>query len=152
VEQLTHSRRLYQWLFASVPAAVSLLLQVHFVLAWRSFYSPTGLEPPSFMTSTRSLLVGVIAFFLIPLAALWFRRGPRRDALVVMWVGAMVANLAIVLVSPGHGGNLLVPGVVLMGFVIAMPLLVGTLVQALVEEGVRYVRNRHAPEAQNRAV
>jgi hypothetical protein len=151
------ARQRSHWLFATGTAATFLALQVHFVLAWRTIYAPTGLEPPSFMTSSTSLLVGVITLVVIPLATLWFRRGPRRQALVAMWAGAMVVNLAIVATSKPQGtGVWLGFGVLLMSFVTAVPLVVGALVQAIIQESGKYLRTRspkqHVAGTDDRAV
>jgi hypothetical protein len=145
------------WTFGIVTAAAFLILQVHFALAWRTFYQPTGGEPPSFTTSSKSLLVGVSVLFILPTVTLWFRRGPRRQALLAMWVGAMIANLAVVAASQRlREGNLLGLGLILMSFVTAMPLVIGALAQAFSEEGLRYYRARsrslHGPGADNRAI
>lgn len=149
------SRRYASWTFAALGAGAFLLLQLHFAIAWKSYYAhfpfmgyqramESGLIPPSLTTSTRSLLVGRVVLVLLPLGSLWFRNGRRRDALLALWSGVM---LALVLVWVGtkrlrEDSNLWPIDLVFLLFVTGMPLLLGALFQAGLQETLTYLQKR----------
>ncbi len=83
---------------------------------------------------------GVLA--ALPLGSLWSRRGRRRVTLLAIWVGCAVAILTAGVIA---GGAVNQAAAFLASFAVALPLLVGALCQALLEDGRALLRGRASP-------
>ncbi len=145
-------RHLPLWAFA----AVGVLTPLGAGVAGAAVASPPRwlpMVPLDGSASESRLIVALAVLAALPLATLWFRGGRRRTALLCLWVGTFAAALGASAAAPGAQlrGVFGVFGeiaIVLLLLLTGFPLLVGALCQALIEEGLRFVRRRReAPPA-----
>ncbi len=133
------TRRLPWWAFSAIGALTTVCFGATGAALSRGTARSRGLQ-----LSYPGLIIAVAVLAALSLVTLWFRVGRRRTALLGLWAGTYVGVLGTaVATSTGQFGGVLAEiGVVAFALLTALPLLVGALCQALLEEGIGLVRRR----------
>ncbi len=92
--------------------------------------------------SNLRLLAAAGVLMALPLGSLWSRPGRRRVALLAIWLGCAAAILTAGAIA---GGAVNQAAAFVALFAVALPLLVGALCQALLEDGHALLRRRADP-------
>jgi hypothetical protein len=134
-------------LYVAAGLAAAFALQWHFSDAWASYYSRfpwqgyqqamgEGHVPAFLTTSPRSLLVGSLVLFLLPLLTLLFAGGQPIRFTLALWVGVMAALVAAWVGTPQlrQDSNTWPIDLVLVSFITALPLLAGALLVGLIQK------------------
>jgi hypothetical protein len=141
------------WIFVAVGAMTFLFLQLHFSLAWNSYYSNfpwlgygTAMEkgnvPAFFSTSPRSMLIACIVLFALPLFALWFAEGRPWKAARSIWVGVMLSVILIWLTTKQmrEDSNMWPIDLVYLSIVTALPIFLGAFIMRVIQDVTAYIR------------
>jgi|PlaIllAssembly_1097288.scaffolds.fasta_scaffold432776_1 uncharacterized membrane protein len=143
------------WIFFAFGAVTMLLLQLHFVLFWKSYYihfpiqgyegaMAEGKVAPFFTGSTQSAEITKIVLFLLPLAVLWFARGSAWRSTCGLWLGVMFSVVIIWLATERlrRDSNMWPIDLVLLSVMTGVPLFLGCITQVVIQRILSYFLKR----------
>lgn len=134
-------------------AVAVFVLQMQFMLAWRAYYShfpfrgygsamEQGLVPPFLTTSARGVQVTQIAFFALPLLALWRLRGNVFTGAAALWAGVMFAVVVVWVATPQlrQDSNMWPIDLVLGSVMFGLPIAIGAFTYWVIQRLSRLMR------------
>ena len=140
-------------IFVAIGAVTMLLLQLHFVLFWKSYYShfpvqgyqgamAAGNVSPFFTGSAQSLQITEIVLFALPLLVLWFARESSWTSTLGLWSGVMLSVVIIWLATKRlrEDSNMWPIDLVFLSFLTALPLFLGCVTQIVIQRVMGYLR------------
>ena len=104
-----------------------------------------GHVPAFFTTSPRSLLVGSLVLFLLPLLTLLFGGGQPIKFTLALWAGVMAALVSVWVATPQlrQDSNIWPIDLVLLAFRTGLPLIAGASAVVLIQKLLGVLRKRY---------